>query len=309
MVWGAIAGAGVSVVGGIIGGGRSAAAAAEAARAQNKAMMAKYQYDLDMWDAKRSQLQAERMETIDRIMVDARNQGQQRAWQDAANERKYQHDLQIRDIENEANFKAFERSEDIYTDTTDLNSKSAKAAMDSEIVALEESEAAQAFDRNEAYIEMLQAEGELRATGARGRSASKVVQSTLADYGRQMEMLNASSISAGRNTRAVLEEIIRDKTSADLTAYASKMLKPTALPDPIKADKLPVPEFTLPRVLQDYDFGPQPVKGVMASPGAAASAAWGQAISGIASGIGGAVASTSGMGRGDNKVSWIGKNW
>ena len=294
MVWGAVVGAGVSVVGGMIGGSRSAAAAAEAARAQNKAMMARYQYDLDMWDAKRSQLQAERMETIDRIMVDARNQGRQRAWQDAANERKYQYDLQIREIENDANFKAFERSEDIYTDTTDLNSKSAKAAMDSEIVALEESEAAQAFDRNEAYIEMLQAEGELRATGARGRSASKVVQSTLADYGRQMEMLNASSVSAGRNTRAVLEEIIRDKTSADLTAYASKMLKPTALPDPIKIPKQPVPEFTLPRVLQDYDFGPQPVKGVMASPGAAASAAWGQAISGMASGVGGAIAGTSG---------------
>ena len=109
-----------------------------------------------------------------------------------------------------------------------------------------------------------------------------------------MEMLNASSVSAGRNTRAVLEEIIRDKTSADLTAYASKMLKPTALPDPIKIPKQPVPEFTLPRVLQDYDFGPQPVKGVMASPGAAASAAWGQAISGMASGVGGAIAGTSG---------------
>ena len=196
MVWGAIAGAGVSVVGGMIGGSRSAAAAAEAARAQNRATMARYQYDLDMWDSKKQQLQAQRMETIDRIMVDARNQGRTRAWQDAANERKYQYDLQIRDIENESQFKAFERSEDIYTDTTNLNDKSAKAAMDSEIVALEESQDAQSYDANQAYIESIKAEGQLRARSGSGRTASKLVQSTLADYGRQMEMLNASTVSA-----------------------------------------------------------------------------------------------------------------
>jgi len=309
MIWGAVAGAGVSVIGGMIGGGKSAAAAAEAARAQNRATMARYQYDLDMWDTKRSQLQAQRMESVDRLMTEARNNGQQRAWQDAANERRYNYDLQIRNSENEGNQRAFERSEDIYTDTTNLNDKSAKAAMDSEIVALEESQDEQAFDRNEAYIEALQAEGQLRARGARGRSAKKGIQASLADYGRQMEMLNATSASSGRNTRAVLEEIIRDKTSADLTAYASKMLQPGMLPEPIKAAKLPVPEFNLPRVLQDYDFGPQPVKGVMASPGAAASAAWGSAITSMASGVGSAIAGTSGAGRGDDGVSWIGKNW
>ena len=53
-------------------------------------------------------------------------------------------------------------------------------------------------------------EGKLRAQGSSGRSASKAVQSNMADYGRQMEMLNASLDSSGRNTRAVLEEIIRD---------------------------------------------------------------------------------------------------
>ena len=85
---------------------------------------------------------------------------------------------------------------------------------------------------------MIQNEGKLRARGASGRSASKAVQSTMADYGRQMEMLNASDNSMGRNTRAVLEDIIRDKTSADLTAYAQKMLDPGVLPMPVK----PIPQ-------------------------------------------------------------------
>ena len=132
-------------------------------------------------------------------------------------------------------------------------------------------------------------EGRLRARGASGRSASKSVQATMADYGRQMAMLDETIDSAGRNTRAVLEDIIRDKTSADLTAFASKMLDPGVLPMPLKQRPIPVAEFSLPRILEDYDFGPQPVKGAMASPGAAASMAWGSAIGGIASSIGGAV--------------------
>ena len=54
----------------------------------------------------------------------------------------------------------------------------------------------------------------------------------------------------------------------------------------IRDRPLPVAEFTLPRVLQEYDFGPQPVRGFMASPGAAADAVWGQTISGVAGAIG-----------------------
>ena len=71
---------------GIIGGNQSAAAAAEAARARNRQAFKQYQYDLDMWDAKRSQLDADRMESFDRIMMQARNEGQVRAYKDAANE-------------------------------------------------------------------------------------------------------------------------------------------------------------------------------------------------------------------------------
>ena len=287
-------GMGVSAIGGIIGGNKAANAAAEQAEAQNKATHARYQYDLNMWDMKKQQLQAERQESVDRIMTEARNEGKIRAYKDVANDEQYQYALKIRNAQQASNEAAYERSSDIYYDTTDLNSASAKGSMDSEIIKLQEAYDEQAFDRNEAYIESLQAEGKLRARGASGRSAAKGVQATLADYGRQIEMLNASLDSGGRNTRAVLEEIIRDKTSADLTAYASKMLDPGVLPMPLKAQPIPIPELSLPRALQDYDFGPQPVMGAMASPSAAANAVWGNTITSIAGSIGGAVGQAAG---------------
>ena len=293
MVWGIVAGAAISTGGSIIGGNKAANAAAEQAEAQNKATHARYQYDLNMWDMKKQQLQAERQESVDRIFTEARNEGKIRAYKDAANDEQYQYSLKIRDAQQASNEAAYARSSDIYYDTTDLNSASAKGSMDSEIIKLQEAYDEQAFDRNEAYIESLQAEGKLRARGASGRSAAKGVQSTLADYGRQIEMLNASLDSGGRNTRAVLEEIIRDKTSADLTAYASKMLDPGVLPMPLKAQPIPIPELSLPRALQEYDFGPQPVMGAMASPSAAANAVWGNTITSIAGSIGGAMTMSS----------------
>ena len=289
-ITGTIIGAGISTIGGLFGGSRAASAAAEQARAQNRAAQARYQYDMEMWGMKKKQLQASRMEAVDRIITEATNEGKVRAYKDAANEQQYTYALQIRDSQQAANEAAFRRSDQIYTDTTDLNSLSAKAAMDSEIVKLEEAQKQLSFDRNEAYIESIMAEGKLRARNVSGRSAAKGVQATLADYGRQIEMLNEMETNSGRNTRAILDELIRDKTSADLVAYASKMLDPGVLPDPIKAAPIPIPDFDLPRALQEYDFGPQPVKGAMASPAAAASQAWGSAITSIASGIGGAVA-------------------
>tara|TARA_R100000781_G_scaffold10664_1_gene10046 strand:- start:2099 stop:3133 length:1035 start_codon:yes stop_codon:yes gene_type:complete len=284
-----VGGTAVNVISGLWGGSKRASAAREQAEAQNRAMMAKYQYDLDAWQMKKEQLQASRNEAVDRIITSAVNEGKQRAYKDVQALENYDYSLKIRDLKQTNNEIAFKRSDDIYSDQMSLNSISSRAAMDSEIVKLEEKNVEDRFNRNDSYIEMIQNEGKLRAMGASGRSANKAVQASMADYGRQMSMLNASMDSSFRDTRGALEEIIRDKTSADLTAFASKMLDPGVLPDPIKPKALPVPEFDLPRIYNEFDFGPQPVMGAMASPGAAASAAWGSTISGIGSTIGGAM--------------------
>ena len=288
-------GTAVSVVGGLIGGRKAASAAADQAEQQAKATQARHQYDLDAWDMKKKQLQAERQEAVDRIMTEARNEGKVRAYKDAAAQDQYEHALKIRNAQQTSNEMAFKRSDDIYTDTVTLNSMAAKSAMDSEIVRLEESKAETRFNANEAYLEMVKMEGQFRARAASGRSAVKGMQATMADYGRQMEMLNATMDSNERNAYSALQEIIRDKSSADLTAFASKMLDPGVLPEPIKQRPIPVAEYTLPRVLVDSDFGPQPVRGFMASPGTAADMVWGQTISSVAGSIGSGLTAYAGV--------------
>ena len=104
----------------------------------------------------------------------------------------------------------------------------------------------------------------------------------MADYGRQVAMINESLESAGRNTRAVLKEIKRDKFSADLAAYAQKMLHPGELPEPIVPFATPMAEFMYPREVLEADYGPAPVLGATMSPSAAHSQVWGTGIAGIA---------------------------
>ena len=267
------------------GSQQAADAAGDAAQQQNLATERRYQYDMELWKMKKTQLQDERQEAVDRIFVDARNESKLRAYKDAANNTQYQYSLQIRNAQQASNEAQFLRSDRIYNDSIDLNFLSAKAAQDSEIVKLQEEADAQAFDRNNAWLDAIEAEGQLRARNVSGRSARKGYQSTMADFGREIEMLNATMVSTNRNTRAVLEEIVRDKTNADLVAYASKMLDPGVLPLPIKAEAIPIPEYTLPRALSEYDYGPAPVYGAMADVGAARRAVQAQGTMSMASSI------------------------
>ena len=289
-----VGGAAASMTGQYLGGKEAAKAAKKQAEASNDATNRRFAYDVEMWEMKKSQLEARREETIADIELKARNEGKIREWKDAAASRQYGYDLQIRNRQQDSNVAQFKHSADIFYNQVGLNEMTAKAASDSQIVQLQEIQDEQAFDRNDAYLETLVAEGQMRARVVQGRTGVKGEQVTWADYGRQMELLNESLASEGRNTRAALEEIKRDKKSANLVAYANKMLDPGVLPMPLLPMPLPVAEYTLPRAWEEFDFGPKPVHGAMADPNAAYNMQMGNTYAGIASSFGGMMSSVAG---------------
>ena len=279
-------GAGVSVLGGLWGGSKAASAAAAQAEMQNQAAMRKYGYDIQKWDMDKQMIKANRLHAFEEIRTKARNEGRIADYQDASNKQQYEYQLQIRDREQASNEAQFQRSEQLYYDQLSLNERSQIIAEDNEFRQLEEIHTEQAFDKEAAYIDTLQKQGKLRALGIRGRSAQKGYQATAADFGRQIAQLNEAFSSAGRNTKAVLKEIANDRASADLAANAQRMLDPGVLPQPLKPLATPRAEFVMPRALGEFDFGPAPVLGAMASPSAAAAQVWGSTISGIAGSVG-----------------------
>ena len=281
-----VVGAAIAGVGSVIGGSKSASAARKQAETSNEATERQHAYDLQAYDMAKQKLASDHDVASQEVVLRAQNERKLADYKDAQALQRYNYDLMIRNTEQQSLDQQYWKSDDLYNQQISLNARTAYAGREDEYRALEEIQNEAAFETQELEIENLLAIGKARARGRTGRSAEKSVQSIIASYGRQQSQMAEALLGAGRNSRAALEEIVRDKTSADLTAFASKMLKPGVLPEPIKQRAIPVADYSLPRLLEDFDFGPQPVKGAMASPGAAASMAWGNAISGIAGGIG-----------------------
>ena len=283
---GAVVGGAISAGGALIGGSRSARAAADQAEKQNEATIRRFEYDTAKYDMDKQQIRSNRNFAVQEILAKQRNENRVADFRDASAARQYDYNLAIRNQQQASNDAQYERSEDIYGTQMDLNARSAQTAYENEARSLEEIHTERAFNLQTAQLDALVQEGKLRARGVTGRTAMKGYQATAADYGRQVAQLDESFASAGRNTRAVMQEIATDKASADLAAYAQRMLDPGDLPMPLQPMDTPRAEFILPRALGEFDFGPEPVLGAMASPSAAANRVWGSTISGIAGSIG-----------------------
>ena len=286
MVLPAWIGPAISIGGMLLGGRQSSNSAREAQQAANEAAERQLAYDTEGWELTKEKILADRAFAQEQILLQASNERELADYKDAVNLERYNYDLMIRDREQASLDTQYDKSDLIYNSQINLNTISAEAATNDELRKFEEIEAEAAFDKQEAQLEQLMLEGKMRARGVTGKSVEKGVQATLADYGRQIAMIDASIESGGLNTRAVIEEISRDRTSADLAAYAQKMLDPGMLPDPIAPLPTPVAERMMPRALGEYDFGPRPVLGAFASPAAAANQAWGTAITSIAGTVG-----------------------
>ena len=280
------AGMGMTVGGQIHGGGKAAEAARTEAELKNQAAYRQYGYDMQLWDLNKQKILADRNHAYNEILIRKANEGKQADFTDASNLQQYNQQLLIRNLEQESNEQQFQKSEQIYAGQIGLNQESEITARDNEFRALQDIRTEQAFDQEEAYIDSIINEGKLRARGVTGRSAMKGYQVTAADFGRQVAQLNEAFSGAGRNTRAVLREIATDKASADLAAEAQRMLDPGVLPMPVQPLPTPRATWQLPRALGEYDFGPEPVLGAIASPAAASQRAWGSAIQGIAGTVG-----------------------
>lgn len=290
--YGAATVAGAAIIGGSMGaqvhaGGMAADAARDQANLQNEYIERQYAYDVDLWNMTKERIIDDRQFALEEIKTKAQNERTLAEYQDATNLANYGYQLQIRNREQESLDNQYLRSSNIYGLQTTINTDAARSAREDELRKLQEINTDSAFQLQERRIEQMQAEGTLRSRGVSGRSATKVEQASLADLGRQMAMLNESMESAGRNTKAVLKDIQRDKVSADLTAYANRMLEPGELPETVAPFQTPLAEYLYPRELEDHDFGPMPVRGARTDANAAASRIWASTISGIAGQAGG----------------------
>ena len=263
-------GVGLNLVGGLLGGNKENEAARQQAAASNEYTDKKYFYDLEQYEAQSRKMIADRDHMLDEIAIKARNEKRSADATDAANAKRYNFDLKIRNQQQDLADRTFVRSNDAYDKTISYNSRSKNIAYRDQARQLEEIHDEAAFDANEAWIEMLNTEGRIRAkwSGAKAdRSETKWRQGeAYAAYGREVKGINQSLEDAGRSDRSAFDQIDLDKSVADLRAETSRVLDPGELPMYEQAAPTLLSEYQLPRAWQDFDFGPAPIRGVAAVP-------------------------------------------
>ena len=291
---GAVA-AGAAIGASVSAGNKTAAAARKQAEAQNDAAYRQYAYDLEAWEMNQDRLKQQHRYTTQSIETKARNEERLAQYQDQLAQNRYNYDLMIRDHEQQSLDAQFLKSNQLYDAQTNLNTRTANDARQAELIKLQEIQIEAAFQNSELLTETLINEGQVRAKGLNGRSASKIAQTILADKGRKQTMISESVLSGARNTRSILKEIAKDKEAADMAAFATRMLDPGELPEPLAPLDVPRAEFLLPEPPQEYDFGPRPIVGALASTSAASDLGWATTISGI-TGLAGSLGAAAIMG-------------
>jgi hypothetical protein len=270
-----------SVAVGLWGKNKEAKAAGKQAQKQNEAIERQHEYNLKAYDMKGDQLRSEYAYRVQETALKRQNEGNAADYRDAINSQNYARQLMIRNREQASLDAQFERSNELYAAKTGYNQRVAQKAFEDENRKLDEIHTEATFDAQEQRIKHLQEEGQIRALGQAGVSVGKTHQSIAANFGYQISALNQGLESAGMNHASALEDIKNDKFSADLAAYAEKMLDPGELPMPIEPILTPRTIYQDPEPLQDFHFGPPPVKGATVDVGAAKSAVWGSGIPSI----------------------------
>jgi len=259
----AIASAGLSFI-----GGQQARSDAKSARRAEEAFLKKRyeEYDLPGWEMQKERLTAGRDEQVRAIDLQIDNEKRLAKFKDTNSLRNYQQGLKIRQYEIEQQDRLFSKSEELYSSALGLNRQSERDAKQRAQMQFDETVQKYAFQNEDAVIENIIAKGQLDADGRAGRTVAKQTQSLMADLGRQQEIMTASVISAGINSRMALRDITQQRKQADRLAFAQRMLKPEAPPEELVplAQILATREY--PRELEEFDFGPQPIQGVATTP-------------------------------------------
>ena len=274
-----------AIVGGVLGiyGAHKSAKAAEAAqKAQNEAAEKQYEYNVQRWEMDKQKMLADREYKVQEIEERARQEGQLADFKDASNARQYNAQLQIRNSQQDTNERMFAKSNAIYQDQLGLNILQEKNARQEELQQLKEIQSEKRYERNSAYLEGVLAEGEIRARGQTGRSVQKARSVETLKTATALTLLNLSLDNATAASQNAIKNIRADRKLADLNAFASKMLDPGELPMPLEPLATPRATFLYPRVYEDYDFGPKPIKGAQISPSSAAAQVWGSSITSLA---------------------------
>jgi hypothetical protein len=249
---------------GLLSGLFGASEADKARELQQKQINAQYKYNRQVYDFERGQAQRQFQFQRQGLKIQKKNEKAliNFNYQTALQQAQYQQAIQ--NYTYESQLRQYRKSEQIYKQQLGFNELAAYRAASSEARRMQDVVADQAYQKQDLFLGLLEAEGVQMARGVSGKSVAKGLQSAIAQYGRNQAIMADSMLSANKEYRNNLQDIRLSKYGADLAADANRMLEPLRLPNVPMPMKQPRSKFQDPlRPMAP----PKPIKGANTVPG------------------------------------------
>jgi hypothetical protein len=147
----------------------------------------------------------------------------------------WQYSKDLRDYQYNQSLQIYNKSKDVYQQQLGFNETAASRSYEAESRKMNEYMQGLAFNKQDLFIQMLQASGKANALGTSGNSTSRLQRDVLAQFGRDNATLAENLVSAKQQHVADLTDIGIQRQNADFDAFTKLGLKP------IKAPLPPVP--------------------------------------------------------------------
>jgi hypothetical protein len=276
---GAIIGIGAS----LFGASQQSSAASKANARAEEAAEKQYEYDTERYDMSKDKLKADRNFTIEQIQTNIRNDERLADLKNRQSLDNYGFNLKIREQQMKNYTRQYDKSSTLYGQQLSFNDMAANNASTAEQQKMNDAMSQAAFQNEDLFVQGLQETGTLMARGQAGKSVRKGKQSLNAQLGRNQNIVMANLLSSKSTMRNALAQVATQRTGADIQAFANLMIPQDAPPEVLEPYAAILPEYTLPRELQDFDYGPEPIKGVAAQ--VSTSAPWLNALGSVSSNL------------------------
>ena len=159
--------------------------------------------------------------------------------------KKWQYDMTIRALQEKSDAQQYLMNVENSQKQLTFNEIADQQGKSREQLILNDARAEDAFERQDLLVAQLQAQGKARL-GQAGRSMAKRVQSSEAQIGRDLAVLDASLTGEVKASNLRMFDISMGKFAADARVEAARMLRPSRLPDIPAPTKPPEPTWVEP---------------------------------------------------------------
>lgn len=159
--------------------------------------------------------------------------------------KKWQYDMTIRALQEKSDAQQYLMNVENSQKQLTFNEIADQQGRSREQLILNDARAEDAFERQDLLVAQLQAQGKARL-GQAGRSMAKRVQSSEAQIGRDLAVLDASLTGEVKASNLRMFDISMGKFAADARVEAARMLRPGRLPDIPAPTKPPEPTWVEP---------------------------------------------------------------